>query len=405
MAGDTFNTYYGEFALSPVPVELSFNYCSHACGYCFANLNKPDRKAGIQSTLNLIRDRYKRESLEAYFLREQYPVLISNRVDPFAASNYRQAIPIMRLLAEMDIPIAFQTKGGKGIDEVLEFIKPSCWYISIATLDDEHRQRMEPGAPSIKERFELVEKLVAAGHWVSVGINPAVPEWLPERDIDALSAEVFNRGAYGVWIERLHFNRKQLAVMPERMRSQFSEEMIKRSTRRISSDDYVEYFAKVEASAEAAGLEIFCGEHPRPSLYWTPYRKCYEKLLPTNQEFINYLVEAGTPDNSLLYLDQYLDFMLPQMPEGKLRLGHYIGATSHQVCREDPNWSNWMSYEQLLTYLWSDGRIKMSLLRNWAFSYACDRDTKGKLVERFDQFGHPILIFSTQGFRSYQVEV
>ena len=31
----------GEFMLVPEALDVSHNWCSHNCGYCFANLNKP----------------------------------------------------------------------------------------------------------------------------------------------------------------------------------------------------------------------------------------------------------------------------------------------------------------------------------------------------------------------------
>lgn len=37
------DVYYGEFLINPIPLELSLNYCSHKCAYCFANVNQPGR--------------------------------------------------------------------------------------------------------------------------------------------------------------------------------------------------------------------------------------------------------------------------------------------------------------------------------------------------------------------------
>jgi DNA repair photolyase len=402
MAGDTFSGYYGEFCLSPVPVELSFNWCSHNCGYCFANLNQPKRKAAIQSTMNMLEGMEKRSTFEAYLLREKYPVLLSNRVDPVASSNYKQALPIIKELADRNIPMAFQTKGGKGIDECLDMIEPSAWYVSINSLDEEYRQKMEPGAPSFDERFNLIEKLVSRGHYVSVGLNPAVPEWLPEpaKLVERIAAS----GAYGVWCEPLHFNTKQLAVMPEHFRSQFSDKMIARAKKRILPAEYKEFLDSIDEAVIDSGMEIFRGDYPKPSKYWEPYAKLYPKRFPTNQEFINHLVAKGVEDGTVLSIDQYIDFMSPQLPKGEMRLGHYIGATSRQVCRDDPNWSNYMSYEDLLRYMWRDGRIKMALVRNQAFSYCCVRED-GELLQVFDENEEPLLVFSTQGFDNYQVEV
>ena len=64
-----------------------------------------------------------------------------------------------------------------------------------------------------------------------------------------------------------------------------------------------------------------------------------------------------------------------------------------------------MSYEVLLMLLWNEGRIKLSPQSNDAFSRACDRNSDGKLIERFDKYGDVILVFSQKGFSEYRVEV
>lgn len=64
-AGETISPYYGEFMVSPCPLELSFNYCSHGCVFCFANLNKPLRNFDAKAPARLIADYMNRSTLEA----------------------------------------------------------------------------------------------------------------------------------------------------------------------------------------------------------------------------------------------------------------------------------------------------------------------------------------------------
>ena len=174
--GDTFTPFYGEFLVSPVPLELSFNYCSHSCAYCFANLNKRDRRADIAATMNTLATYRQRSTLTAILLQQGYPVLVSNRVDPFAASNYRQFLPVLEVMSDLGIPVAIQTKGGRGIDQALDLLtSPTVFYITIESDQDEVVKRIAPGAPSIAERFELIALLRSKGHPVVVGWNPCVP--------------------------------------------------------------------------------------------------------------------------------------------------------------------------------------------------------------------------------------
>jgi hypothetical protein len=38
------NLYDNELTISPIPIELSLNFYSHSCHFCFANLNAPNRR-------------------------------------------------------------------------------------------------------------------------------------------------------------------------------------------------------------------------------------------------------------------------------------------------------------------------------------------------------------------------
>lgn len=172
--------YFGEFLLTTIPLELSLNYCSHKCAYCFANLNKPNRKAAPQSIVNLLSEIDSRRSLVANLLALKYPVLISNKVDPFAQSNYRLTLQILELLAALRIPVSFQTKGGKGIEEAMDLIGPSCFYWSVTASDDSTAARIEPGAPSITERYRQIAMVRSRGHHVWIGANPMHRAWVPD---------------------------------------------------------------------------------------------------------------------------------------------------------------------------------------------------------------------------------
>ena len=147
--------------------------------------------------MRLLSDYQNRNTLEATLLKQCYPVLLSNRVDPFANSNWFQSLPVIEAMTDLGIPIAFQTKGGKGIDDVLDMVSPSAWYVSIAMLDDSIRQRIEPGAPTIESRFELLEKLVDRGHVPTVGLNPWVPEWCPLSDVEKILERLQGIGVKG----------------------------------------------------------------------------------------------------------------------------------------------------------------------------------------------------------------
>jgi DNA repair photolyase len=373
-SGETFTNFYGEMLIQPIPLELSLNYCSHGCPYCFANLNSQVRKrqkgsplrfANEKAIYNLIRDRHKRKSLEAYWLREGYPVLISNRVDPFANSNYKLAVPIMRKLTEEGIPIAIQTRGGKGIDEVLDFLPRSCWYISIDHSDDATRQHYAPANPSIESRYELIAKLRERGHLVYVGMNPLSVEWMPQPE--RILERCKDLGVSGVWIEVMHLNREQAKVA--RDIGQMPATMIDRYRKQKWDDEVVNHWLGARRLAREMGLATAAIGQSTDSNYWDGYKAVYPKLLPTMQDFVNHCHEQGWGSNRLISFEEFAAFFEPHLPTGTFRLGHYIAAVAHQIPRETEGWSNWMTFRDLLRWIWCDSRIRWCPVRYPAFAY------------------------------------
>jgi len=357
--------YYGEFTVNPIPLEMSLNWCSHGCAYCFANLNTPNREANIAEIMSLISNAHKRRSAAAMLLRERYPVLISNRTDAFAHSNYKQALPIMRVLADMDIPIAIQTKGGRGIDEALEFMLPSCWYISISFEDDDMREVVEPGAPSLSERYSLIEKLVSLGHVVYLGLNPLVPEWAPNPETILQRAK--SLGVFGVWIELLHLNKNQIAAMSERERQAVGEDVIARAKGPLASDEDA-LRKRAFDCARDIGLETFCLRQTTPSLYWEPYKRIYNRLFSTHQDFVNWC-HANKQAGEAVTFDEYISVMLQGMPTGEHRIESYIRVPNRALFLTE-RIPSVMSYETLLRYAWNEPRLWFSPARFGNFAYA-----------------------------------
>jgi DNA repair photolyase len=387
--------FFGEFLINPAPLDVAINYCSHKCGYCFANLNAPGRKYDERRTRNLLTNVATSQSLAGELLRQRYPVLMSNRVDPFATVNYRHTLTLLSELGRLSVPVTFQTRGGRGIDDALGMIGQSVWYVSIPYLDDELRRRLEPGAPPIPQRFELIHQLREAGHVVMVGINPLVREWLPNPL--PLLEMLAGAGVWGVWVERLHLNRAQVIQMSATERAAIGGEIIGRAGRYKSDDIDLKYFHRVRAMAARLGLAVYSHGQPNPSNYWEPFTALYPKRFPTWQGFINYLHANNSP---LVTFDQFSEWMGGRLPMGKLPLGYYLGATSRDVYRRR-NVPRMMTYLDLLEIVWDDPKTKFSPVRGAAFAFV--RDGNGHQL--VDGVGRAYLAYRAQGFTDYWLDV
>ncbi|HIK40400.1 radical SAM protein [Thermoleptolyngbya sp. M55_K2018_002] len=398
--------YYGEFLISPIPLELSvIEPCSMGCLYCFAVLGdrhhaaksgKSKARNGSKQAVNLLADYQNRNTLEAQLLRDGYPVLISNRTDPFSLSNRTAAIPIMRLMTELEIPIAFQTKGFSRPDdmpEVLEFLKPSCWYISIAFNDDDLRAKIELGAPSLGDRLRLIETLREHGHSVVVGINPCVPEWLP-RPLE-LVRQIKAAGAEGAWVQCLHLSSSQEKQLKPRERESLTQALIDRAKKKQYDPADLECFKTVRSLCQENGLEVYSSGQGCRSGFWEIYRRHYPKTFPTMQDFINLCHDEGLEKGAIVTFDDFHELMSPFLPEGELSVGHYLGATAHNVIRDIPNWTNRFTYDALLAMIWDEPRYKLSPARCEALSYALAEGEDGNALI-VDENGMPCMAFNPE---------
>jgi len=389
------DTYWGEFLVSPAPLELSLSYCSHSCAYCFANLNQPNRKANVKRILSLLQHYQTRKSVAAMLLQHGYPVVVSNRVDPFAASNYKLALPLLEAMTRLEIPVVLQTKGGRGIDDALAFLKPSVWYISIAFEDDARRAAVEPGAPSLEDRYALIERLVARGHAVVVGLNPLVPEWLPDPlpVLERLRA----LGVHGVWIERLHFTRRQSRQISEASLDAMGRDAVERAHKHIAAPDFA-HFLHTREMAEGVGLSVFSANQGTASAFFDPWRRLYGRTFPVLQDFVNWC-HAAMPDGGLVTLDDFLAFFGPQFPAGEYGIDSYLGAVAHNLWHTHAVPTT-LTYSQLLALIWADGRIKLNPVRSPAFAMA--RLGGAALVDDRDM---PVMVFLPDGTREWWVDL
>lgn len=382
---DTIKPYYGEFFVSVIPLEMGGNFCSHNCGYCFANLNNRERRLDVAGTMRLIENRGERLSLEGQLLKLGYPVLISNKVDPFSRSNYRDMLPVMELLTKEGISIAIQTRGGLGIEETLKFLPPSVWYVSITHDQDETREVIEPTAPSIESRFDLIRTLKRHGHRVVVGVNPLNPDWIREPE------SFFNRlrdvGAEGVWFEFLHLSYKQRDNLGPRERKALGEDLIKLSMKRNPPGKWQDFGSLCEGLAEAVGLEIFQIGQGRRSDFWRPFKETYERTFPNLQDWVNHCHDHAIESFGIR---DWLGFFGDKLPSevDSSQLYHYVefGAQREQTGIIIPKVRR---YRDLLSECWKSKKFpRANPIKASNFLYL-GRESKDGSVEPILEDGLP----------------
>lgn len=380
--GSALTPFYGEFLMHPIPIHLSGNWCSHNCSYCFANLNVPDRAMDLHSTLLSIKNYHKHDSLLADLLRLKYPVCVSNHVDPFSISNYRQLVPLMKALIEENIPIYIQTKGGvqSAIDEILEILPQSVWYISISHDNEETRSLIEKPTPTIEERFELIKRLKKLGHKVQVGINPAHPDWI--KDVRHFLVTLKELQVDSIYLQPLKFTRNQIKKMPEKSKIILGKSIEDSVThyKKPLNDKYKNILETIVDVSDLIELDYFLlGDYEYSNSM--EIFDVYEKIFPTIQDFINYCHVQKITVFDFQDFWNYFDSWLPELKH----TSHHKYLTSkmqvNQIPFDVPTGK--IGFKDVLYMSWLSERMPLHPINFVSFAYLVDENNDKILDEKY----------------------
>jgi DNA repair photolyase len=222
--------------LSPIPLQYTGNYCSHKCTYCFANINNPKRKTDIAKLNSLLKGYKNRSDITSYFMREKYPIIISNNIDPFSASNQPFVNNLIDTLSELEIPVALATRGGKGT-EILKELKPSVLYVSIPYDNEDTRIKFEPNAPSLEQRYELIDFAIKNGHKVITSINPLNSTFV--KNPISIVEKVKQLGSNTILINKLHLTPPQQANLNEKEKDTLGIDLLTESKEKGFRGDWL----------------------------------------------------------------------------------------------------------------------------------------------------------------------
>ena len=407
---DGIRLYAGEFLVSPAGLELSMNWCGHACTYCFANLFKPNRRADIRGTVGLLAEYRQRKSREAKLLQAGVPMLVSNHVDPFAGTNAVQFEPIWELCVELGVPLTWQTRGAHKaqrpiLERVIRETPQAVWYVSIPMMDDEVRRRVEPHAPSIGSRFELVEQLVEAGHVVTVGVNPLSKEWLPK--FEPLLDKLEEMGVWGVWIQVPYFSKSFKGNLDAKAKERLGEEFIQRCGEKGGKEDR-EHAAAAMAYAKGIGLEVFSTGLEEPTRFFDPWHHVYKRPMPYWHQLVNTVdpmlddLEIA-PDGYVTITKQLAMQVLEPLPEldwseplRHRRAKHYRAIVEPLPDGGLPK----QDVEGFWRIVWNDDLFCKSMGPNSCgrFAYASvKRDDR--IIPLLDDHGNKLIVYRREGWK------
>ncbi|MDT8449569.1 MAG: PA0069 family radical SAM protein [Wenzhouxiangellaceae bacterium] len=192
-----------------VPFEQSINPyrgCEHGCLYCYARPTHSylDLSPGLDFETRLFYKRNAVELLEAELRRPGYvckPITIGANTDPYQPieREHRLTRRLLEKMLEYRHPVSLITKGvlvERDLDLLSELagLNLVSVFISVTSLDDELKRRLEPRAASAAARLRAIERLSGAGIPVGALVAPVIPA-LTDHELEAILERIAEAGA------------------------------------------------------------------------------------------------------------------------------------------------------------------------------------------------------------------
>ena len=173
-----------------LPMEYSMNPyqgCEHGCSYCFA---RPTHEywgysAGIDFERKIMVKKNAPELLEKFFKKRGYkpePILLSGNTDCYqpAERQFEITRKILQVCLDYRHPVNVLTKNALVLRDI-DILKPMAEQnlvsvsLSIPTINEDLRRKMEPRTSSSKNKLKAVEILSQSGIPTYVMVAPIIP--------------------------------------------------------------------------------------------------------------------------------------------------------------------------------------------------------------------------------------
>lgn len=174
--------------------------CEHGCSYCYA---RPTHEylglsAGLDFERVIMVKRDAAALLEKHIRSPSWQprtVMLSGVTDPYQPVERRLKVTrsVLQVLARFMNPVSLITKNALVTRDIDILSEMASWNgaavtLSITTLDEDLRARLEPRTSTIAERFRAMRELSSAGVPVGVNMAPIIPGLTDTEINDLLSA-------------------------------------------------------------------------------------------------------------------------------------------------------------------------------------------------------------------------
>ena len=195
-----------------IPMDYSMNPyegCEHGCSYCYARNTHPywGYNAGLDFERVILVKKNAPDLLRKTITKKTWkvsPIMLSGNTDCYQPIEKKLEISrqLLQILLEHKHPVGIITKNSliqRDIDILQEMaaLNLVSAVISITTLNEDLRRKMEPRTSTAQKRLETVEALTKAGIPVMVNIAPIIPG-LNDTEIFNIAKAAAEHGALNI---------------------------------------------------------------------------------------------------------------------------------------------------------------------------------------------------------------
>jgi DNA repair photolyase len=192
-----------------IPFTQSINPyrgCEHGCIYCYARQTHAylDLSPGRDFETKLFYKPQALELLRAELAAPRYevsPIALGTNTDPYQPIERKLRVTrgILELMLELEHPVTIVTKGGLILRDLdllaaLAERRLAAVMVSLTTLDDDLKRRMEPRTAGPKQRLRIVQALAAARVPTGVMTAPIIP-FVNDHELETMLDAAADAGA------------------------------------------------------------------------------------------------------------------------------------------------------------------------------------------------------------------
>lgn len=226
-------------AISSPDLGMSFSLnpyqgCEHGCIYCYARNSHEyyGYSAGLDFETKLIAKPNAPQLLEKKLLSKSWkvtPISLSGNTDCYQPLEQEMKLTreLLKVFARYRHPVGLITKNSlilRDLDLLQDLAADKLVqvYISITTLDEDLRRRMEPRTATAIKRLGVVEQLSKAGVPVGVMNAPIIPG-LNHHEIPAILKAAAENGALSAGYTVVRLNGQLEAIFSDWLRKNFPD--------------------------------------------------------------------------------------------------------------------------------------------------------------------------------------